>query len=464
MGINLLGDEATGAIATSHLHRVWTRIFSWRASKTGELLPKDLFTNPDTSNKYADLSAYSTDKIELGNWMASHVAREGQTGAAIGLAFVLFVIYIVFAALTFPNLLKSRGWHRHSWSLFVGIVALFSIIAWGGAWMMRPATTSASHFTVLDIDGNSNRVHARSWQSLLIPTFSTADVQVNSLPDGLSRMQVANLLSSPGNDLSAESPGYPDQRSYVFDAATPNALPLPMRSTTKSLRVEFLGQITGQQDGLQRPWTLPQSKDGLSVKAGLPVGEIEHTFPGPLTDVLVVYCPGGAQMPVASNAQRSSNRPGVYKYKDGNGQAVWQPGTPLVLPAQRNAYIPLWVQPNKTAKRFWRQEGYLGQAMADRGFTNGSGNGSNIVHDIPLLSFFGAMPPPDYEVDPDSFASPDVFHRSLSRDLDLTHLITGRRIIIIGHLKESPSPVPLTIDGDTIPSQGWTVVRWIYDF
>lgn len=467
VGINLLSDPATRAITPSRLHTVWTRIFSWRASTTGALLPKDVFTNPDTRDDYVDLTSFSTNKVELGDWMSKRVAREGQTGAAIGLAFILFVIYIVCAALTFPNLLKSRGWHRHSWSLFVCIVALFSVIAWGGAWLMRPVTTSASHFTVLDIDGNTNRVRARSWQSLLIPTFSTADVKVNSQAEGLSRMQVANLLSSPGNDLSAESPGYPDQRSYVFDTSTPNALPLPMRSTTKSLRVDFLGQITGQQDGLQRPWTLPQAEDGLSIKGGLPVGEIRHSFPGPLKDVLVIYCPGGPQTPEASNAQQSSNRPIVYKYKDAKtGESVWQPDTPLVLPDKRAAYLPLWSKPNNTPKRVWRQEGYLGQAMADRGPGDGSGDGSNIIKDIPLLSFYGAMPPPAYEVDKNapSFRNPDVYLRSLSRDLDLTHLITGRRIIIIGHLKESPSPVPLTIDGETIPSQGWTVVRWIYDF
>lgn len=465
VGINLLHDKVVGAIDPARLHRVWTRIFSWRASKTGELLPKEFFTDAETRDEYADLTDFSTDKFELGDWMSRRVAREGQTGAAIGLAFVLFVIYIIFVALTFPNLLKSKGWHRHSWTLFVCIIALFSIVAWGGAWVMRPATTSVSHFTVLDIDGNTNRVRARSWQSLLIPTFSMADVQVNSEADGLEPLRVTNLLSTPGNDLSAESPGYPDQRSYVFDTSKPNAVPVPMRSTTKSLRVDFLGQITGQQDGLKRPWTLPQAEDGLTIdrQTSLPVGEIKHTFPGPLTDVIVVYCPGGAQMPKAAGAQRSRNRPIVYRYKDPKtGQAIWEPNTPLVLPGKRNAYIPLWIKPNKAPIRNWRLEGYLGQAIADRSYTNGSGNDSNIIRDVPLLSFYGALPPPDYETEQGTYGS-NVYSRSLSRDLDLTHLITGRRIILIGHIKNSSSPVPLIIDGDTIPSEGWTVVRWIYD-
>jgi hypothetical protein len=78
------------------------------------------------------------------------------------------------------------------------------------------------------------------------------------------------------------------------------------------------------------------------------------------------------------------------------------------------------------------------------------------------MTFFGAVPPPDYEMDRGQYEM-NVFSRSMTRDLDMTHLITGRRLIVIGHLRDSPSPVPLTVDGETIPSEGWTVVRWIYD-
>jgi len=462
VGIDLSNPDVLKSIDAFRLHRVWTRIYSWRASKTGELIPNAILDDPQNSGDFWEAED-ATDTVELGNWMSQRIAREGQTGAAIGLAFVLFIVYIVFAAATFPNFLKPKGWQRHSWMLFVCIVALFSAVAWGGAWLMRPATTSAAHFTVLDIDGETNRVRAQSWQSLLIPSFSTADVAVHSESDGLARMEVVNLLASPGNDLMPDSPGYPDRRSYVFDAAQPSELSVPMRSTTKSLRVNYLGQITGQQDGLAKPWSMPQAS--LRLNNGLPVGTITHAFPGPLYDVRIIYCPGGAQQPTTPGATRSANRPIVHVYKDANNknQSIWQPETPLALPNARAAYSPLWVRPRlDTPQRFWRNEGYLGTAIADRGFSQGSGNNNNIVRDIPLLTFFGALPPPDYETS-QSFSGMSVFNRSLTRDLDLTHLITGRRIIIIGHLRDSPSPVPLTIDGEDIPSRGWTVVRWIYD-
>lgn len=467
VGLDLSNADVLKSIDSFRLHKVWTRIFSWRASKSGELLPNSEFESPQTRNQYWETK--DATQIELGNWMAGRVAREGETGPAIGLAFVLFVIYAIFAALTFPNLLKAKGWQRHSWTLFVCIVALFSIVAWSGAWLMRPATTSAAHFTVLDIDGNTNMVRAQSWQSLLIPTFATADVAIASDSDGLSRMEVVNLLASPGHELMPDSPGYPDKRSYAFSAAQPSELPVPMRSTTKSLKVDFLGQITGPQPGLQRPWSMPQASLRIANN-GLPVGTITHDFPGELTDVRIIFCPGGSQQPKNLGAVRAKNRPYVYAYKDSKGNpADWAPGTPLALPNSAKAYISLWERPNLNIKdRKWRQEGFLGQSVADRGFGAGSGNTSNIVKDIPLLSFYGALPPPVYETQNSGGfggmnSQYNIYSRSLTRDLDLTPLITGRRIILIGHLRNSPSPVPLTVDGDTIPSQGWTVVRWIYD-
>lgn len=469
VGIDLSQAAVLTSIDAFRLHKVWTRIFNWRASKIGELLPVSEFENRQTASQYYE--AKNASSVELGDWMAGRVAREGETGPAIGLAFVLFIIYAICAALTFPNLLKSKGWQRHSWMLFVCIVALFSVVAWGGAWVMRPATTSSAHFTVLDIDGNTNMVRAQSWQSLLIPNFATADIKVPSDPDGFRQMDVVNLLASPGHELNPDSPGYPDQRTYVFDAGAPNEQGVPMRSTTKSFVIDYLGPITAAQDGLRKAWQMPTQS--LSVGSnGLPAGTITHAFPGDLTDVRIIYCPGGAQRPASSSAKRAPARPLVYEYKDPTtNQSIWKPKQPLALPASIKAYTPLWKRPKLgNTPRVWRDEGFLGQQIAQRNFGAGSGNNSNIVKDIPLLTFYGALPPPVYRVQtnnnmPGGYSSPySVYSRSMARDLDLTHLINGKeRIILIGHLRNSPSPVPLTVDGGDIPSEGWTVVRWIYD-
>jgi len=48
--------------------------------------------------------------------------------------------------------------------------------------------------------------------------------------------------------------------------------------------------------------------------------------------------------------------------------------------------------------------------------------------------------------------------------VDLTALLQGRRLIILGQLKTGPLPLALTIGGETPPSDGWTFVRVIVDY
>jgi len=471
VGIDLSDATVLRSLDSFRMHKVWTRIFSWRASKTGELLPPSEFENPQTADQYREVSK-ATGHTELGAWIAPRVARQRETGPAVGLAFILFVLYAIAAALTFPTLLRKRGWDRHSWVLFVGIVALFSIVAWGGAWVMRPASSTAAHFTVLDIDGNTNNVRARSWQSVLIPSFTDARVQVPSQSEGFERMDVVNLLSSPGHRLRPEALGYPDRRTYAFDAAAPNDVAIPMRSTTKSLVVDYLGQITAPQDGLQKAWTLPNATVSVG-RNGLPTGTITHAFPGPLTDVTIIYCPGGPQTPGLPSQTQPPNRPLVHTYRDANNQSVWPANQPLALPASSSGYQALWLRPKIGVQgRPWKNEGLLGQQIHARRFgeSAGAADSSTVVYETLLMSFFDALPPPKYEMkNISSLGGVSVdytnasYHRSLVRDLDLTPLISGRRLIVIGHLKNSASPVPMTIDGEAVDSEGWTVVRWVYD-
>lgn len=467
VGIDLSETSVLKAIDTFRLHKVWTRIFSWRGSKTGELIPISEFENQQTASQYVE--AKNAQHIELGTWIPSRVSRQRQTGPAIGLAIVFFFIYAIAAALTFPNLLRGKGWERHSWVLFVGIVALFSVVAWGGAWVMRPATSSAAHFTVLDIDGNTNMARARSWQSLLIPDFKTAQIAVPSVSAGLPRMEVVNLVASPGLSLNADNPGYPDRRSYAYDASQPDTIGVPMRSTTKSLVIDYLGQITAQVPGMAKAWTLPRATVAMGTN-GLPTGTITHRFPGPLTDVRIIYCPGGGQVPGLRSAAQPEARPLVYEYRNANNVSVWDPGTPIALPAAAKAYTPLWIRPRLGApSRPFNDEGFLGQQMKSRGFMPGASNDSAVVKDIALLSFYDALPPPVYKskvgsVNIQGLSPYNTYNRSMMRGIDMTPLITGRRIIVLGHLRSSPSPIPLTVDGSGVDSEGWTVVRWVYDF
>jgi hypothetical protein len=79
---------------------------------------------------------------------------------------------------------------------------------------------------------------------------------------------------------------------------------------------------------------------------------------------------------------------------------------------------------------------------------------------VELLSFYNALPPPNFEWEHRNDAI--HFHRAVGRQFDITHLLHMRRLIIIGFMENSPLPAPLTVDGQQLPSRGWTVVRWIH--
>jgi hypothetical protein len=52
--------------------------------------------------------------------------------------------------------------------------------------------------------------------------------------------------------------------------------------------------------------------------------------------------------------------------------------------------------------------------------------------------------------------------RSEAHGTDISRWFTQPCVIIIGHIVDAESPVPLTLNGDSLGTKGHTVVRWIY--
>ena len=50
----------------------------------------------------------------------------------------------------------------------------------------------------------------------------------------------------------------------------------------------------------------------------------------------------------------------------------------------------------------------------------------------------------------------------LGRELDLSPWFVRPCLIVIGYLEDSECPIPLRVNGDPVPSDGLTVVRWVY--
>lgn len=461
VGFNLTDNALFNSVRGADLHRIWTNLLGWRAGKEGRLLTSDELR--EQANELYESGKFS-NKYPLGDWVDTRVAKQTTAGPAIGLAVILFIIYWAVGLSSFPAVLRTKGWDRFSWLVFLGVIALFSALAWGGAALLRPAKTSATHFTVLDIDGNTGHVHARSWVSLFIPRFDDIRVSVPSDGGGVLPGDLTNLVSSPGVGMSAEGAGYVDTQSYTFDTTRPDTVAVPIRATTKPLVIDFLGQISVSREGLDEPWKLPRASNLSVSDSGLPIGSVTHQFEGDLSDVLIIFCPGGSGRPGDDKW-----KPIVWRYTDANGGSAWKPGVPMPMPTSTTGSARLWSYPDTNqVQRFWNREGFLGQQVAARRFTQGNGSDNNLVYDISLLSFYDAVPPPLIQrAGASGWGSSDEFalyQRTILRDIDMTALTTGRRLIIIGHLRDSRIPVPLSVEGGQVPTEGWTVVRWIYDF
>ena len=443
--------------------RVWNTVFGWNApvmsDEVAEIEMQQVrMSRPDNRSQ-----------VELGSFIPAIIAMTNTAAPALLLAILVFFVYWLAAGPLGFTVLRFRGALQYSWLAFLAVVLVFSAITWGGAWLMQPGTTRIAHFSVLDIDGRTGDVRTHSWLSLFVPDFGQAEVAIES-----GQSPYHNTLSSAGLYARAEDAGFIDSQSYAIDGARPDRAAVPVRSTAKQFELQFLGRFTEQTPGLTADWVAPQGRLRLNPVTSFPQGELQHDLPGTLENVLVVYCPPGT-------GGGSGTAPWVWRLPD-----PWPAATPLKLDAPVQMGVRAFDRlvkrpPDYDRDRQWRNEGFLGQLMGGKAGHSLAGTqdpftvavaDNQRVELIELLTFFDALPPPDYRRT--DFANPTVaYQRSLGRALDLTHLTNapglagaphgGGRVILIGHLEQSPLPAPLTVDGDPVDSHGWTVVRWIYD-
>ncbi len=427
--------------------RIWNRVFHW----TSPALSRSYVEGEKREGRIALAGDRRT--VELDRFIEPMLAMRREAAPALLAAMLLFARYWAVAGPLSFVVLRRRGALRHSWVVFACIVVVFSAISWGGAWLLQPRRTHIEHFTVLDVDASTGEVHAHSWLSLYIPSFDRVPVRA-----GEQRPVAEHALASPGLFAGLDRATFLDQQTYTVEVPAPNHAELPARATAKQIEIEYVGRIDTAQPGLDEPWGLPRG----DVRIGedfWPHGLVAHNLPGTFRDPLFVYCPGNA------TAERTLATPLVWRlpgeWPAGQARQITPPS-----PTQTDRLVR---RPSVyRSERQWRAEGYLGAR------SEGLGIGSDRDADpfavtvgedrridlIDLLSFYDAMPPPNFRRT--DFRARNL-QRSQGRALDMTHLIAGRRLIMVGHLEDSPLPIPLTVDGEPVPSRGWTVVRWIYD-
>lgn len=434
--------------------RLWNRVFDWQGPiDTAAVVQGELDANrrnrPDNRNP-----------VNLTHFLPSTIAQTGTVAAALLAAILTFGLYWLLAGPVSYFVLRQKKQLRFSWLIFLAVVGAFTAVAWGGAWLMRPGDVSIAHFSVLDYDASTGNVNTHGWMSVYVPAFADVEVALDPNDPGNS-----NTLSSPGMIAGLEDTGFVDPQSYTIDCASPNAADIPFRATAKQFEIDYMGRLDRQQPGLASEWVLPQGTITLNEQFW-PEGELSHDLPGALTNVLFVYCPGNTGDEVRSEA------PWVWRLTDASGKkAAWAPQTVINVALSSARFRLVERARDNWEKRNWQAEGFLGNLIGLKtgvNMMNTSAEKVSVSNDvrvqaIEMLSFYETLPPPDFRNTSNPFPGPPSYKRELGRPFDLTALTSGRRLIIIGHLTQSPLPAPLTIDGETPESEGWTVVRWIYD-
>ncbi|MEX0775916.1 MAG: hypothetical protein WD042_09420 [Phycisphaeraceae bacterium] len=442
---------------------LWATVFGWRGPVLrDEMMQQELADNTIAKLEYRPL--ISLDRA----WLPSAIAMTRAFGPSLGLAILVFLVYWAAAGASF-FVLRGRGQVRYAWMGFLAVVLVFTAVSWAGALALRPATAQIAHFSILDYDMGSGLVRAQSWLAAFVPKHGRVEVELDPAY-ALAGKDTFNTLASPGVDPHSDQGEFIDPQTYTVDAASPQSVVAPYRSTAKMFAADYLfaprGIAPSSASEAVSKWPAPVGNVRMS-SIGQPVGQITHHFPVPLRDVLVVYSPGDGA-PALVMRPRFANAAGAQP-------GEWAPGTPLSLVFDVRGATRLVIPPMnhvsaKAGERAW--DGHLGRTLKGRplqGILSDQQTALGTDTSIQLLemmTFYSTLPPPDFrETSPGSTAA--HYQRSLTRQLDLTHLLALQRIIILGHAEDrsddaGPLPLPLTLDGQEISARGWTFVRLIY--
>lgn len=472
VGLDLSSSALTDAPGALQADVFWNRLLGRRspAFSASELAAEDNATGTQTIvPRYlgaADLDAGVSGLIQM----------QGQAAAGLLMAFVVFGAYWLVAGPLSYFGLKAKGKRHHSWVAFAGATAVFTAVAWLGATVLKGTRVEARHLTVVDhVYGQTNQ-RARCWLNMYFPTYGDEPVSVGS-EGGFH-----NVLSpwEAADSRSGGSGSFPDNRGYTVDARWPATLPVPVRATAKPFQVDWAGVLPPSWN-MPRPVVkiaagepgdaaasapafgseirvVPRQKQQPNERDWALSGSISHKLPGPLEDVTVIV-----------NIGQNGSSPRRFLFADMYAHRItglWQPDVPLELgdDAPKDSFelalakdmprlrgmqsFATWLDENN----FNREGGSFLEAVSE------SDTRSGLVYS----SFLSAM-----DVSPTRSGQQAAWIRQNSlHGFDLSRWVTQPCIIIIGRVDHVDCPLPLTVDGEPLPTgtrnTGSVLVRWVY--
>ncbi len=413
-----------------------------------------------------------------GEIVTERIDLAGEAAVGILAALGLFAIYWLLAGPLGFGILKRFRRERLSWLLFVAMAAVFSAIAWGGSLALRQGRTRVVHLTFLDhiargegplagLGGLPNEPQfqrAESWFTVSLPGYGEATIAID--PDGDRRNLLANWLAPPG-DVRGR---FPDIARYDVDLDSPDSLEVPSRATASTFAASWLGPLPPAWGGLPRIDAAAPVEPYIDLAAGTVAlrGRLTHELPGALEGVRIIHVNpwrtplprfGPGPMPIVAT-------PGELP-QFGRFVIVpnWPAGVPIDLGPSLYPAGPVPARATAESLSSEIRRSYYEPLLAELGFGGFQARPTQTEGDrirrLDMLSLYSMLQPPPYLQNPPTGAETARVERMLGRSVDLGSWFNRPCLIVIGYLRDSAIPVPLEIDGETPPSEGLTVVRWI---
>lgn len=399
------------------------------------------------------------------------INKTGQAFVGVMLAFVLFACYWVVAGPLGFWVAKKKERTRHAWLGFVIVGLGFTALAWGGATVLKPGRLDAQHLTIVDHIYGQDQERAKVWASVLLPRFGLMDVGIGD-PGAASdpKNPIYNTLApwdpAPSELAAGTTSSFADSQAYGVNSRAPHKVLTPARSTTKNYVGEWLG-------GPQWKMPMPFTDDGTSAGAltlspantqrGWAVdGSLRHELPGSLKNVYVIVVRG--QRPVRAQESYIGQLQAEGSYYQRGSE--WKPGDLLDVDNDLQDWLPLSTPGRSNSSLL---SSVLGSVSDDGDVTAFTGRSAprgqpsyvpsgRLEERMLALSFFGVLDPPDARND----SRQVLAQRADVHRYDLSRWFSRPCVIVVGQMENAPSPVPLTLNGDTMGTTGRTVVRWVY--
>ena len=392
----------------------------------------------------------------------AEIADFTQFGSFLMIGFLLFIVYWIVAIPLSWSLLRYKNKTQWSWFVFLGLVALFSLLSWITVRVMREGDTSIRHLTVLDHVHGEQEQHAVSWISLFTPGYG--QYELNLMGDD------ANVIL-PWESEDNSFGRFPDSRETIIDVEkSTNSLMIPSRATTTQLRIDWKGPIADSNWGdtlrmeSQRPIHVVRNADGDVV--GLR-GTIKSLLPEALVHGQIILVDRAHEEPRMAEMLDGERQPWVRQSHSGRMERIgWSwalseplpPGGALALDT-----LPFEKDENDLEESILIQ---YGSQSDNIGGAFSAMSRWDRLRSLQAVSIYHQLePPPWITIEPQAGQTGrnwTALRREIGHELDLSHWLSRPVLIVTGFLEGAELPLPLRIDGDSqVNSDGLVMVRWI---